>query len=68
MDEPWRKETQAGTQTTPQRIGTTPFDFPVGIRDTQGFKAERLQATCQTTPEEGGIPAAPFPASGYHVK
>jgi len=54
--DPWpEKETKAGAQTTAQRAGKAPLGFPVGIRDTQNFKAEQLQTPCQTDPEEGGI-------------
>jgi len=56
---------KADGQTEAQRAGTTPFDFPVGIRDTQSFKVERLQTPCQTDLEEGGIPAALFPMNEY---
>jgi len=40
----------AGSQTTSQRTGTAPFDFPVCICHTQDFKAERLHPPCQTKP------------------
>jgi len=62
--DPWpEKETETGPKTTAQRTGTTPCHFPVGIRDTQDFKAERQQAPCQTDREEGRIYTLPPPYS-----
>ena len=67
--DPWpEKKTKARTQAAAQRTGITPCDFPVGIRDTQGFKAERLQTPCQTAPEEGGIYTLPPPIPGERIQ